>query len=97
MAAKIEGVRELEFKSWEEVRVVGIPPCTRLASYKVGVSVRFMNLNRYSHSVVLYDDVVYVFGGGSSREDGTTTYHGDLFSLNCKMKNYPVSTQFWYQ
>ena len=42
---------------------------------------------RYSQAVTLLADTVYLFGGASS-DDGQTTYHSDLFSINCEYDMY---------
>lgn len=40
---------------------------------------------RYSQATALLDNVVYLYGGASSTEDGATVYHHDFFALNCKL------------
>lgn len=76
--------RELRFSSWEVEEVVGKLPATRLVNFQ-GIILKsecfLVFYCRYSHSLVLLDGVVYVFGGASSGDDGTSIYHGDLFSL----------------
>lgn len=56
----------MKFKSWKEVSVGGKTPSTR-----------------YGQAVGLLGDTFYVFGGGTTGDkNNTTTYLGDMFSLN---------------
>lgn len=93
MATAEHTVSKVEFGQWEGLKFGGTPPSTRYVAAKkvigaldvVVSNLRYSHCHfRYSQAATLLGETIYLFGGASSSEEATTTYHGDLFSLNCK-------------